>query len=306
VTTGLARFVARRVAVAVLFVLVVSAASFVLARLAPGDAVSELALSGAGADAMAAARARLGLDRTLPAQVAAWLGGLARLDLGQSSRFNRPVAGLVGERMRNTARLAAAAALLAAGIGLPLGVLTGSRPRSALAGAVTVVSTGLLCCPPIAGTLGLLFLGASTGWLSISPGHLALPTLALALPLAARLERLQSQAISDALASPALVAAAARGIPHARLVWVHAWRQALRPILGVAGLIVATLFSGSIAVETITAWPGLGRLMLDALTGRDLYLVAGCALAGAALVAAGNLAADLARAGVDPTAGRTA
>ncbi len=213
------------------------------------------------------------------------------------------MAGLVAERMRNTAALAGLALIVAAVIGLPLGVLTGTRPRSALAHVVTVLSLLLVCCPPIIGTLALLFLAASTGWLPVEPGHLVLPTLALALPLAAMLERLQSQAIAEAFQAPGIVAAAARGVPERRLIWLHAGRRALRPVLGVAGIVVATLFSGSIAVESITGWPGLGLLMYDALVSRDLYLVAGCALAGATLVAAGNLAADLLRAAADPTVG---
>jgi peptide/nickel transport system permease protein len=86
----------------------------------------------------------------------------------------------------------------------------------------------------------------------------------------------------------------------ARLVWIHAARQSLRPVLGVYGIVIGTLFSGSLAVETITAWPGIGRLMYDALVGRDLFLVAGCALVGAVLIALGNVIADLIRAVADP------
>lgn len=302
-TTTLARFVAWRVAIAGLFVLVVSSSTLVLVRLAPGDAASELFLSGASDQTVAATRHRLGLDQPISSQLAGWVSGLARFDLGQSSSFGRPVAGLVAERMRNTAVLAGLALLLAIGLGLPFGMLTGTRPRSALASVVTVVSIALVCCPPIIGTLALLFLAVSTGWLSTVPGHLVLPMFALALPLAATLERLQSQAIAEAFKAPGIVAAAARGVPVYRLIWLHAGRQALRPVLGVAGIIVATLFSGSIAVETITSWPGLGRLMLDALASRDLYLVTGCALAGATLLAAGNLLADLLRAAADPAAG---
>jgi len=299
----MAGFVGRRLAVTLLFVLVVASSAILLVRLAPGDATSELFLSGASPESIAAARERMGLNQSTASQLAGWMAGVARFDLGQSSRFGRPVAGLVAERMRNTASLAGLALLVAAGIGLPLGVFTGTRPRSALTGVIAVASTVLVCCPPIIGTLALLFLAASTGWLSLSPGHFALPTLALALPLAAMLERLQSQTIAEAVGAPGIVAAAARGVPAARLIWLHAGRQALRPILGVAGIVVATLFSGSIAVETITAWPGLGRLTLDALASRDVYLVAGCALAGATLVAIGNLLADLLRAAVDPRVG---
>jgi peptide/nickel transport system permease protein len=102
------------------------------------------------------------------------------------------------------------------------------------------------------------------------------------------------------MGSPDLVAAAARGIPPARLVWVHGARQSLRPVLGIYGLIIGGLFSGSLAVEWVTSWPGLGRLTYDALVNRDLFLIAGCALAGAMLIAIGNFVADAARALADP------
>ena len=299
----LARFAIRRVALALVFVLAVSLSAIVLVRLAPGDAASDLIFTGASQEAIAAERHRLGLDQSIWSQTAGWVAGLARLDLGQSSSHGRPVAGLVGERMVNTAALAGLALFVSVLVGLPLGVITGTRPRSFIAGVVTVVSLILVCCPPIIGTLALLFVAASTGWLSIDPGTFALPTLALALPLAAMLERLQSQAIAEAYESPAIAAAAARGVTPARLIWLHAGRRSLRSVLGVAGIAVATLFSGSIAVESITSWPGLGQLMLSALRNRDLYLVAGCVLAGATLLAVANLIADLLRAAADPSVG---
>jgi peptide/nickel transport system permease protein len=300
VSTALARFIAWRLLVAGLFVLVVSSSAFILVRLAPGDASREAFQTGVSAASIAANRQRLGLDQSLPAHLASWLGGVARLDLGNSSSDGRPVAGVVASHMAKTASLAALALVVAAALGLPLGILTGTRPDSFVTSIVTVVSLALVCCPPIIGTLALSFLGASTGWISIAPGDYLLPTLALALPLAAMLERLQSQAAAEAFAAPDIAAAAARGVPVRRLVWRHASRQALRPVLGVAGVVVATLFSGSVAVETITSWPGLGQLMVQALHGRDLYLVAGCALAGATLIAVGNFCADLLRAAVDP------
>jgi peptide/nickel transport system permease protein len=300
VTSALARFVAARLGIALLFVFVVATSALLLVRLAPGDATSDLFLSRADQTTIDAARHRLGLDQPALVQVKQWIGGLARFDLGQSSHYGRPVAGLVADRLVNTVWLAALALAIAAALGLPLGMLTGSRPRSLPARVVSVVSVALVCCPPIIGTLGLLFFAAATGWLSIAPGHSMLPALALALPLAAMLERLQSQAAAEAMKAPDIVAAAARGIPATRLIWVHAGRHALRSVLGVAGIVVATLFSGSVAVEMITSWPGLGRLMLDGLMSRDLYLVAGCAMAGAAVVALGNLVADLLRAAADP------
>jgi ABC-type dipeptide/oligopeptide/nickel transport system permease component len=304
VSTHLAAFVGRRLAAALLFVAVVSCAAFLLVRLAPGDAATDLSLSRAGAAAVDDARERFGLDRPVLSHLASWVRGLVVLDLGHSSRFGRPVADLVGERAAATAKLAGLALLLAVAIGLPLGVLTASRPG--IAAAVAPISIALVACPPIIAVLGLLLLAVETGWLSIAHGAYAVPTLALALPVAAMLERLQSRAMAETLASPDLVAAAARGVPRARLLWVHAARQSLRPVLGVAGAVVGALFSGSLAVETVTGWPGLGRLLFDAVTGRDLFLAAGCALVGAALVAASNLLADVARALVDPRVGELA
>jgi peptide/nickel transport system permease protein len=300
VTRAFALFIARRLLAAALFILVVPLAALLLARLAPGDATVDLVIAGADRPTIEAARARLGLDRPVGAQVAQWARGLLTLDLGQSSFYGRPVGPLVAERLLNTARLAALALALAAAVGVPVGILTGSRPRSIAAGCVTAISTALVACPPIVAVLLLLFVAVTTGWLSTTPGSLAVPTLALGLPLAATIERLQSQAISDALASPDLTAAAARGIPPERLLWVHAGRQSLRPVLGVCGVLLGTLLSGSLAVETIAGWPGLGRLTFDALVGRDLFLLAGCALAGATMIAAGNALVDIVRAIVDP------
>jgi ABC-type dipeptide/oligopeptide/nickel transport system permease component len=300
VKSPFAAFLLRRLLAACLLVFTVSTGALVLGHFAPGDATTDLLMSGAGAEAIAHERARLGLDRPLTEQLGAWYAGLTRLDLGISTTYGRPVRELLAERALNTAWLASAALGLAVLLGVPLGLLTGARPRGVLSAIVTPLSIALLSCPPLVGALALSLLAVRTGWLSIAPGSLAVPVLALGLPLAATLERLQSRATSDVLSSPSLVAAAARGIPHARLLWVHAARQSLRPVLGVFGVLIGALFGGSLVVEYITAWPGLGRLMYDALVGRDLYLVAGCALAGAVFLAAGNVIADLIRAWVDP------
>ena len=122
------------------------------------------------------------------------------------------------------------------------------------------------------------------------------------MPLAAMFERLQAQAMSDVVGQPFVLATLARGVPRSRVVWRDALKAALRPVAALYGLVVGTLLSGSFAVEVITAWPGLGRLMLDALRARDVYLVAGCAAAGSLFLAAGTLMSDAALALVDPSA----
>jgi len=308
-------YLARRLAFAVFLVFAVSSAALVLAKLAPGDFAADSLGLGASPEAIAAARARYGLDRSLGAQYGAWIAGAARLDFGQSLLFDRPVADLIPERAANTAILSLTALLAATLIGLPLGVVTGSRPGGFLTGAIRTASLLLLSMPPLLTSLFLVFAAARTGWLpvggmttaSTTSGwtgdvlrHLIVPAAALALPLAAMFERLQSQSMSEVIGQPYMLATHARGVPAARAIWRDALKGALGPIAAVYGLVVGTLLSGSFAVEAITAWPGLGELMLAALRARDVYLVAGCAVAGSVFLAIGTLLSDAALALVEP------
>jgi len=302
VTGSLLSFLARRTMAALVLVVVVSTSAYVIARLAPGDETTADFVAGVDAETIAIKRERLGLDDPLPVQVGRWFAGLIRLDLGESSYFQRPVSALVVERGINTAQLAATALVLATLIGVPIGVFTGAYPRHIVSRMVVPLSLALVACPPLVAALGLMLFAVSTGALSIAPGAVVLPAIALGLPVAAILERLQSQATADAMLAPDLVAAAARGIPPSRLVWRHAARQSLRPVLGVYGIVVGSLFSGSLAVELVTSWPGLGRLLYDAVLASDVTLVAGCAVAGAVCLAVGNLLTDVLRVMVDPRA----
>jgi peptide/nickel transport system permease protein len=295
-------FLLRRIVFAAVVVLAAASAAFLLIHLAPGDAVEEF---GPGVDPaqVRAGRAARGLDRPIAAQYASWMAGALRLDFGTSRKYGRPVRALVGERARNTAALGGVSLALATAIGIPLGVLTGSRRRGLLPGVVRAISLFLLAVPPLVAALALSALAARAGWLApggASAHNLVVPALALALPLAAVLERLQSQAIRDTLGERYLRAAVGRGIPPRLVIWKHALRNALAPIAGLYGVIAGSLLSGSFIVEIITDWPGLGLLMIDGLRARDLYLVAGCAAAGAAVLAAAILVSDLLHAAIDP------
>lgn len=297
---GVAAYGLRRIAAALVLVVSVSIAAFVLARAAPGDETTPDLNAGVDAQTIAQKRQRLGLDRPFLVQLADYCWGVVRLDLGLSARYERPVGPLVLERGANTAQLGFVALLFATLIGLPLGIFTGSQPRAWLARIVSICSLTALACPPLVAVLGLLFLAVSTGWVTASSERLMIPALALGLPIAAMIERLQSQATRDALRSPDLQAAAARGIPPSRLVWVHAARQSLRPVLGVYGIVIGGVFSGSIAVEFASGWPGLGRLMYEAVRAGDVRLMSGCVFAGGICLAIGNLVADGLRAWADP------
>jgi peptide/nickel transport system permease protein len=303
-------YVVRRIGFAIFLVFAVSSASLILARLAPGDFAAESLGLGARHETLDAARARYGLNRSIGSQYGSWIAGAARLDFGQSLLFDRPVADLIPERAANTAILAVAALVAATLIGLPLGVLTGSRRGGLLAGAIRTASLLLLSMPPLLTSLFLVFAAARTGWLPVGGmtsatgggllRHLVVPVAALALPLAAMFERLQSQAMSEVIDQPYMLATRGRGVPMSRAVWRDALKGALGPVAAVYGLVIGTLLSGSFAVETITAWPGLGQLMLAALRARDVYLVAGCAAAGSVFLAIGTLISDAALALVDP------
>jgi ABC-type dipeptide/oligopeptide/nickel transport system permease component len=287
--------------VAVALVFVVSSAALVLADLAPGDFAT--ARIGSDPAVARAERERLHLDRPLTERYRDWVVRAVTLDLGESFQYRRPVLPLVRERAANTATLGLAALLVATLLGIPAGIVTGSR-RGPFARTLRALSLLLLAMPPLVTSFVLLTIAARTGWFPVAGigglRHLVVPTLALALPLAAMLERLQSEAIAEALEGTHVLAAAARGIPRRRLIWHHAWRASLGPVLGVYGVVIGSLFSGSFVVEVIASWPGLASLMRDALMTRDAPLVAGCAAAGGVFLAAGVLIADVAHAAIDP------
>jgi peptide/nickel transport system permease protein len=310
-------YLLRRLLFAAFLVFAVSSASLVVIRLAPGDYATGALGIDASQEALAQMRARYGLDRPLAVQYWDWLGRAMRLDFGRSLAYDRPVIDLIPERAANTAILALSALVLATIVGLPLGILTGTYRGGALPGTVRAVSVLLLSMPPLLTSLLLVFLAARTGWFPIggmrsidsaSEGgaaldllrHMVVPVLALAMPLTAMFERLQAQAISEVVGQRYVLATLARGVPRARVIWRDALKAALRPIASIYGIVVGTLLSGSFAVEIITSWPGLGRLMLDAMRARDVYLVAGCAAAGSVFLAAGTLLSDAALAVVDP------
>jgi peptide/nickel transport system permease protein len=315
---ALVRFLTRRLLSAVMVVFVAASATLVLSAAADGDYFSIAFGFGRSPRTVASARAALGFDRPVSAIYLAWLTRAARLDFGTSLTHQRPVGPLVAERAARTAVLAIAALAIVTLLGVPFGMLTGSRPGPS-ASVVRAVSSVCLSVPPLIAAILLVAVAAftgilptggmttlsmeETGWLAWARDvawHVPLPALALALPFVAMLERVQSQAITQALAEPSMTAAMARGLSYRQMLWRHAWRLAAKPVAALAGIIAGTLLSGSFAVELVTSWPGLGRLTYDALVNRDIYLAAGCAAAAAVFLECGIVASDLLLAAVDP------
>src|SRR5437867_2460333 len=315
---AMARYLVRRLFFALLLVFVVSSSALLLTRLAPGDLTSQLGIT-ATREEIARTRERFGLDRSMAAQWAIWVRHTAQLDFGESFLYNRPVRNLIAHASASTAALAAVALVFATLLGIPLGIFTGRRRDGIASAFVRGASVLCLSVPPLLTSLVFVWIAARTGWFPVggmtSVGaadlswaawmsdlalHLPLPALALALPIAATIERLQSQSMSETVHEPFVLAALARGLSHRDLVLRHAWRVSLRPVLAVYGIVIGALLSGSFAVEYVTSWPGLGRLMFEALRARDIYLVSGCAAAGALFLALGSVISDLLLVAADP------
>jgi peptide/nickel transport system permease protein len=309
------RYLIRRASLALFLVFAASSSAVLLTQLAPGDFVTDARGPGGTADALAADRARLGLDRPALEQYVTWLGRAARFDFGESFMYARPVIDLVPERAANTALLAFTALALATALGLALGTVSATDSRGWVTHAIAGFSLLLVSMPPLLTSLILVWIAARTGWLPIGgmrsssaagvsaadlAAHLVIPVLALALPVVAIFERLQANALQETLREPYVQATRARGVPWSRLIWRDAMRPSLRAMASIYGVVLASLLSGSFVVEMMTSWPGLGRLMFDALRSRDMPLVAGCAVAGSLFLSAGTLLSDLAFALIDP------
>lgn len=318
VSTGVRRYVVRRLWFAIGLVLLAASLAFLLVHLAPGDAVS-VEGNQANPSVSERRRAELGLNEPFVVQYWGWLSRLARLDLGHSTLYGRPVAGLVGDRLKNTTILTVPALLIAAFLGVGLGTASASRGVDSLRRVVSGVSIVAISLPPLLVSLLFLVVASRTGWFPVGglssadqvaagwaarmadlAWHATLPALALALPVAATIERLQAQSMTDTLRQPYVRAAVARGLSWTRVVWLHALPVAIRPVLGVFGVIFGSVLSGSFIVEYVASWPGLGLLTYNALLARDLDLTAGCALATACCLAVGTLASDLALLAADP------
>jgi peptide/nickel transport system permease protein len=314
------RWILRRLLHGAALLLVVSALTFLFADLAPGGFLSEMRLDPRMTpEVEEALKSRYGLDRPVWERYGAWLGSVLRGELGYSFQHHQPVAPLILPRARNTLVLTTLATLLAWVLGLPLGLWAAYRPGGWVDRLGLAATGALQALPPLLLGLGALLLAVRTGALPAggmtSPGfeslswgaklwdlgrHLLLPTLVLGLATLPVLVRHTRSAVAEALASPPLRTAQAAGIRGRRLLLRHALPVAANPLITLFGFSVATLLSGSLVVEVILSWPGLGPLMLGAVSARDLHVVTGVVVLSSALLVVGNLLADLLLYGTDP------
>jgi len=314
------RLIARRLAAAIVVAWGVATLAFLLVQAVPGRAFDELALQGVPPHAAERLRVLFGADRPFAVRYIDWILGLLRGDLGYSLQLRRPVGALVAEALGNTLVLTGLALTVQVALGVALGCAT-ALSRSRWIDRVSSGAAALVYSFP-SFWMGLLLVAAfsiALPWLPVSQmrsidaegagtlarfgdalRHLVLPCAALALPMAAGMSLYVRDEMRAALSRPYVAAARARGAGRARVGIVHALRSTLLPVAQIVGLSIQGVVAGSVVVEVLFAWPGMGRLAYDALLARDEPLVLACTLVGAIAVVLGGLAADVASALCDP------
>jgi ABC-type dipeptide/oligopeptide/nickel transport system permease component len=299
------RYLIRRLLLTIPVMLGVATLVFALIHLVPGDPAQAMLGEAAPQADVIKLRHSLGLDRPLLTQYRTFLVGLARGDLGTSFRYNTPVTAQIREKFPNTAALALAAMGFAILFAIPLGVLAAVfRGTFVDHAAMTVALAGISMPNFWLGPLLAILFAVRLGWLPVSGiggfSHLVLPAVTLGAALSAILARMTRASVLEELRELYVLAARARGLSGARAVVRHAFRNSLIPIVTIVGLQFGAVLTGTIITETIFAWPGLGRLLIQAISFRDYPLVQGCILFISVTYVAMNLLTDLTYGWLDP------
>lgn len=316
-----ARAFAMRLLQAVLLVLAVVVLNFVLVHAAPGDPVETIAGASGGMspELMAQLRTQYGLDKPLPVQLGVYLAKVAGGDLGYSYFFNLPVTAMIHERVPATLLLVLSAVIVAFVVGTTLGVLSSKKPNGLLSQFITVLSLVGFAAPvfwmgimlvilfasvlPILPVAGMRAVDSSGGgWRDVLDvaWHLVLPTLTLSLVYLAQYSRLARSSMLDVLGSDFIRTARAKGLADRVVMYKHALRNALLPVVTVLGLQFGNVLAGAILVETVFNWPGLGRLAFESVLRRDYPTILGLLLFSSIVVVVMNLLTDLAYRLIDP------
>jgi peptide/nickel transport system permease protein len=315
------RFLAQRLVKMIAIVLAIAVANFLLIHAAPGDPASVMAGEAGAADPkfLAQLRAQFGLDQPLSTQLWIYLSHLLRGDLGMSYRQGRPVIDLILERLPATLLLTGTAFVFAVGMGMLLGALAAQRVGRIADSIITVLALGFFATPIF--WTGLMLVLVFSVWLDWLPSfgmntvgaglhgwaavvdvtqYLILPALTLGLFYMGVYARLTRATMLEVTSQDFVRTARAKGVPEGRILRRHILRNALLPVVTYAGIQAGQLIGGSILVETVFAWPGIGRLAFDALLARDYQLLLGVFLCTSVLTVVFNLLTDLIYAWIDP------
>jgi peptide/nickel transport system permease protein len=278
---------------------------FALIHLVPGDPAQSMLGDGASPEEVHKLRTALGLDKPLVEQYWSFMTGLARGDLGSSFRYGTPVAREIRDRLFRTFQLAIAAMLVAVAIAIPLGILAAVFRGTAIDhAAMTLALVGISMPNFWLGPLLAILFAVYLGWLPVSGTggltHLVLPAVTLGAALAAILARMTRASVLEELRELYVLAARARGASRIRAVVRHAFRNSLIPVVTIIGLQFGAVLTGTIITETIFAWPGVGRLLIQAINFRDYPLVQGCILFISFTYVMMNLLTDITYGLLDP------
>ncbi|MGH7780531.1 MAG: ABC transporter permease [Candidatus Binataceae bacterium] len=299
------RYLIRRMLALVPVALGVATLTFALIHLVPGDPVVAMLGDTAAPADLAGMRRQLGLDRPLAVQYASFIVGLAHGDLGESISYHRPVSSLIKERFPATLELAAAGLLVAILIAFPLGFIAGAKPGSAGdVGAMGFAILGISVPHIYLGPLLMILFSLDLRWLPLTGrggfAHLILPAVTLGTALAAILARMLRQSLIAVSASDYMRTAISKGLSPTAALLRHGLRNALTSVVTLLGLQLGGLLTGALIVEMIFSWPGLGRMLIAAISARDYPLVEGCVLTFALSYVVVNMATDFVYAMVDP------
>jgi peptide/nickel transport system permease protein len=299
------RYVVRRVLLAVPVLIGVATLVFSLIHLVPGDPAQAMLGDGASPNDVAELRATLGLDQPLPAQYLAFMRRAVRGDLGTSFRTGQPVTTMIAERVPATAELAIAAMFVAVAVAIPLGVVAAVWRGTAIDyGAMTFALAGVSIPNFWLGPVLAIVFAVELGWLPVSGrgtlANLVLPAISLGLALAAILARMTRASLLDELGELYVRAARARGVSRSAAITAHALRNSLVPLVTIIALQFGAVLTGAVITETIFAWPGIGRLLIQSIGFRDYPLVQGCILLIAVTYVTVNLITDLMYGVLDP------
>ena len=299
------RYCVRRVLLAVPVLIGVATLVFSLIHLVPGDPAQAMLGDGAAPQDIAELRTSLGLDQPLLTQYLAFLRHAVTGDLGKSLRTGQPVTTMIIERIPATAELAFAAMVVAIVIALPLGIVAAVWRGTAIDyGAMTFALAGVSIPNFWLGPLLAIVFAVEFGWLPVSGrgtlAHLVLPAISLGLALAAILARMTRASLLDELGELYVRAARARGVSNAASITSHALRNSMIPLLTIIALQFGAVLTGAVITETIFAWPGIGRLLIQSIGFRDYPMVQGCILLIAVTYVTVNLLTDLMYGVLDP------
>jgi peptide/nickel transport system permease protein len=299
------RYGLRRILALVPVALGVATLTFAIIHLVPGDPVTAMLGETAAPADIVGMRRQLGLDRPLLEQYVAYLGGLAIGDLGESISYRKPVVHLIAERFPATIELAAAGMLVALLLAFPLGLVAGANPGGAGdLGAMGFAIVGISVPHIYLGPLLMILFSLDLRWLPLTGrgglAHLVLPAVTLGTALAAILARMLRQSLIRVRESDYMRTALSKGLSARAALFRHGLKNALTSVVTIIGLQMGALLSGTLIIEMIFSWPGIGRLLITAIGARDYPVVEGCVLTFAMIYVVVNMATDLVYAMIDP------